>query len=315
MDLRKAIIVMGSVAGVSAVASAMLTGCSGDDTTPLDSGKDVSPDTSTDGGQDAGLDAPDARLDSGPDADPVATFLDQMALAYCARFQNCCNGNDAGPYDYQRCVNNVKIHGIQLSHADLETPETLGRKNLVLDQTAAQACLAGLATVSCPIVTASEWKTLIDACFNAVTGTLNNGGACIKSIECKKGEYCNFGVDGGKTDGGNVVGTCASLLGQNGKCGQLIQYVQYYSSEECAYKGWQTPAQFCNYDLAPDAASYACVPLRANSAACYTDNECSSAMCSELSTNGPCVFNCQCATSRNFLPVCDENKAKDAGPG
>lgn len=319
-NLRNATMVMGALAGTSLAASMFVTGCSGDDTS--DGGKDSSADTPADQtNPDVQADSP--KPDAGPDGDggvinKYQKFRDDLAAAFCTRFQNCCNGLDAGPFDYNTCASSVSKGGVEGSNIDLSVVEVLNGNNLTLDNTAAQTCLAGLATLSCPIITSMEWKSVADNCMNAVTGTLAVNGSCIRPIECQKGEYCNYLVEAGTTDGGYKYGLCANLLGQGVKCGQSAPYYVVnttYSSEECGYKGWPKP-KFCNYDTDPNKAGFFCDNPRTNGTVCYADNECASELCVDVTDAGTCNSGtCQCQNTQDFSIFCKILKIKDAGPG
>jgi hypothetical protein len=299
-----------------------MVGCSGDDTSNKDGGPDVTtdnqqPDVTNDNGQ------PDTSMTDGSGIDggtAVGKFKSDIAMAFCTRYQNCCNGADAGPFDLNKCLQTAGNSAWNGSSVELNNAEVVNGPNVQLDNTAAQACLAGLATLSCPIITSSgmtpEFKTVTDNCYKAVTGKLGAGSNCINSQECQITEYCKFaGVDAGKSDGGSTLGQCATLVSQGTLCGQTPPYGDpVYSSEECSYKGWQSSGNFCDYDTFPDASGYKCQPLRANNAACFADNECASGMCGNL--NQDCINTaCSCLTSRDYTPFCKALQIKDAGPG
>ncbi len=314
-NFGRAVTIMGVVAGSTSLASMVIVGCSGDDTVKdggsdgrMDMGLDALPDTPpVDGSADAG--------DAGDTGDLVLAFRLQTATSFCTRFQNCCNGADAGTFDFNKCVQTAGLSAWNGSNAEL-TGEILARGNVQIDNTAAQTCLAGLATLSCPVVTSGEFTTVTDSCYAAATGKLAVGANCVKTIECQKGEYCKFaGVDAGKTDAGSTLGACANLIAQGQTCGQTPPYGDpNYLSTECAYKGWHSPAEFCDYDTFPDASGYKCQSLRTNGSACFFDNECSSSLCGNLFQN--CVQTaCSCQTSRDYIPLCNLLKIKDAGPG
>src|SRR5581483_9294559 len=283
-NLSRAVFTMGVLAGVTSAASVAVVGCSGDDNGGMDSGKDTSLDQTgdqqqpPDGQPDSPL--PDGGMDA-MDGNVFVQFQQQFGQAFCTRFQQCCNGFDAGPFDYTFCVDQVSRGGVEGSNIDLKIAEIANGQNLQYDSTAAQACLAALSTLSCPIVASQEWKTLVDACMNAITGKLPVGGKCIRPTECQKGEYCNYAAEGGVSDGGNTYGLCANVLAQNAKCGQA-PFGATFSYDECAYKGWQQPPRFCNYDTYPNPNGYFCDSLRSNGKVCYSDNECSSALCIDV---------------------------------
>jgi hypothetical protein len=306
--------IAGVVAGFSTLAATLTVGCSGDD-----NGGDAG-DSGNDGTVEAGKDAqPDNFVndvntvdvvDAG-DADaqnPIDKFRSDLATAVCTRYQGCCNTLDAGAFDFNKCYGIAINNFWEGSNTEISRPGVIDRGNLTLNQSAATSCLAGLATLSCPTISGSEFKTTSDNCFAAVTGTLANGANCIQSAECKSGEYCKFaGVDAGTTDGGQALGICANLVGDGGACG-ADPYGTNFQSDECAYEGWQAPPSFCNYDNSPNNF---CSPLRANAATCFSDNECASGMCGEPLQD--CSNGCTCITSRDISPACGFFGIKDAG--
>lgn len=321
-NLSRAVAIMGTLAGVTSLASLVMVGCSGDDTSTKDGGPDVTMDNQQpdgmmlDGTMDMGL--PDA---DGGTVNLAVKFKSDVAQAFCTRYQGCCNTIDAGPFDFNKCVQTAGLSAWNGSSAQLNDPEVLNGPNVKLDPNNAQKCLASLATLSCPVITSSgnppEFKTLTDACYLAVVGTLNAGQACINSQECQATQYCKFaGVpDAGKSDGGKVFGQCATLISQGGLCGQAPPYGDpAYTSEECGYRGWQSTGNFCNYDTYPDAGGYKCTAERNNGDSCFADTECKSGMCGDLAQD--CINTvCQCLTSRDYTSLCTSLKIKDAGPG
>ena len=316
-NLRKGVGTLATVAALSSAAM-MVVNCSGDDTGVGDGGPDSSLDTSP---------QPDVKTDTNPQPDAksdvvegggltVAQYAASVGVSFCTRFQSCCNtSSDAGPFDVPKCEALATANAWQGSNSDIVNPEIVARNNMTVNQVEAQSCLAGLGTISCPIAPSTEVVTLSDNCFAAVEGTLSVGGACISSVECKSGNYCLFaGSDAGTTDAGTAQGRCAPLVAQGQPCGQNPPYNATFLSTECAYRGWQSPPEFCDYDTYPDAGGYACQPLRGNGATCYFDNECSSGMCGVIGQScspGPCT----CLTTRDYSSVCKVFAIKDAGPG
>jgi hypothetical protein len=300
------------VGGSGAGASMSMVACNGD--TTMDGGPDVMNDNSVpDSAPDVvPLDASDAS--DGDAGNPVVAFMQQETMAFCKRFQTCCNAADAGPFDYNQCLG-VAHGGWYGANASI-TAEILARGNVTVNQTSASSCLAGVATLSCPKIPASEVQTVTPNCYDAIVGTLTNGGACIDSTECQQGHYCKFaGVDGGTTDAGSAIGQCATLIAQGQPCGQALPYGDPNElSTECEYKNWSPPGNFCDYDTYPDAAGYTCQPLRANNASCFYPQECASGICGTIGQN---CFNttCTCLTTTDFTPICNSLAIKDAGPG
>lgn len=312
--LGRVVAVMACTAGLTSLSSFLVVGCSGDDTTgdAGDARLDTTADTTSDVVPPSDATDVETSVDAGPcDGDTICKFRDDLATAICNRFQTCCMN-----FDVKRCVQLARASGWEYSNQDI-TDEALRRGNMQLDTTSAQTCISQLATLSCPTVTTNEFKALTDNCYKAVAGKLGVGAACIYSTECQSGNYCDLTVSNGTTDAGTKIGKCAALLAQNKKCGQQPYIDRGFTSEQCAYKGWQTPPAFCNYDLYPDdAGNYFCDKLRANGAVCYTDNECTSGLCSDTLDSGDCNGGtCTCQPSKSLKSFCKAFAIQDAGPG
>ena len=314
-NLRKALGVVGVVAGFTSLATMLTVGCSGDDNN--DGGTDSGPDVTTEGGKDVqndviGNDVTDGGGGDVDAGDPVAKFRDNTTNAFCAHFQTCCNGLDAGTFDMAHCLSAGPNSAWNGSNYELAKPGVLQRGNVTLNETAATSCLAGIATLSCPTITSSETLTATDNCYAATTGKLTVGSNCVASVECQPTAYCKFaGVDAGTTDGGIALGVCTALAGDGGACGAAPYGDPNFLSNECAYKGWHSPAQFCDYDSYP-TGPYTCAPLRANGATCYFDNECASGICG--TTDQDCLnTTCTCNTTRDYTQFCRDFAIKDAG--
>jgi hypothetical protein len=320
-NLGRAITIVGVLAGVSTACATMMIGCSGDNN-PNDGGPDSQADTTNDVKSDVII-TPDASDsgdagDAGDGGDPISAFQMNLAKAFCGRFQSCCNGLDAGlgTFDYNKCVSQATASAYNGSGSEWNNAEIQKRGFVTLNSTAAASCIADMATLSCPAVTSSEVTTATANCYAAMIGTLNPGQGCVDSIECKQGNYCKFaGADGGKSDAGTQLGQCATLVAQGQPCGQAPPYGDpTFASNECEYKGWQPPANFCDYDSFPDAGGYTCQPLRANTSSCFNDDECQSGICGTLGQD--CVNTiCTCNVTRDFTPFCAQLGIKDAGPG
>jgi len=319
-NLQRSLSILGGFAGASLMASALIVGCSGDDVNPADGGKDSATDTSV---ADTGADAPDSGLTDGPPGadggNMYLKFRTDVAAAICTRTQACCGQIDAGNFDYSRCVKGFTETGWGTTNEGLNVTGVVDRGHLKLDQTSVNACLAALSTISCPVITSSEYKNITANCQAAIVGTQTTGGECVASIECQPTDYCYLETDAGLTEAGVPLGKCATLLDAGVKCGQGHYGEPYFSSDECAYKSGPTQARFCNYDSWPTTSGYFCGPTRAANQLCYFNNECQSGICSVPNATG--IFDCQngncvCNTSVNFGGyVCEAFKPlpKDAG--
>jgi hypothetical protein len=304
-NFEKVVWVLGGGVVVTSAAMFLVAGCTIETVVPPDGG-DAQPDTNVpDMGPVEGGD-----IDAG---DPIEAFRRAQAKAICARYATCCAGLDGGvKLDTAACEDDFYKVGFGGSHRPLtDVPKVLANGNIQLDATQVQECLTRLAAMSCPTPTANEWKQATAACFGAIVGKLGGGGTCYDSIECQKGNHCDFdSLDGGKDDAGYGIGKCAGLHPDGGACGRGAYGPPTYSSAECAYKGWGVPSNggsgaFCNYDLGDDQGF--CSPLRAQGDDCFADNECSTGYCDFVSS--------KCAAVVDLTPACAAYKYVDAGGG
>jgi hypothetical protein len=303
------------VAGFSTLAATLTIGCSGDDNN--DGGTDSGPDVTADSGKDVqndvvGQDVVNDVVTDVDAGDPIAKFRQNTTNAFCSHFQTCCNALDAGTFDIAHCLSAGQNTAWNGSNLELSAPGVLERGHVTLNEPAATSCLAGIGTLSCPNITSTEINSTSDNCYAATTGTLATGQDCVSSIECVPSDYCKFaGVDGGTTDAGVPLGVCAALAGDGGACGAVPYGDPNFLSNECGYKGWHSPAQFCDYDNYP-TGPYNCAPLRADGQACFFDNECASSLCG--APDQDCVnTTCTCVTTRDYTQFCRDFAVKDAG--
>ncbi len=84
---------------------------------------------------------------------PIDKFRSDLATAICTRYQNCCQGLEAGAFDYNKCYGTASNNYWEGSNTEISRPGVVARGNLQLNNTAATSCLAGLATLSCPSIT------------------------------------------------------------------------------------------------------------------------------------------------------------------
>lgn len=293
---RRAVTVVAMAASAAAAFDAALAGCDGDD---------VRPDASVEAGADVGKDqgAADVPADVHNDffdVQPQPSLRYQVAQAFCTRLASCCGFADAG-LDTKRCISDVEAQGGYLGLvAGLNTPGIDQRGHVSLNAMNTTTCLAALSTISCPILTAAEAKNLLTSCAAMLRGTQALGGDCVDSIECADAGWCDFAADAGTSDAGAPLGRCAAARDAGASCGQGAYGPPAFASDECARKGG---AAFCAYDSYPDAAGYACAPLRgAGAAGCRSDFECASAICAVPDASGaPCPSGgCSCATTYSF---------------
>ena len=186
-NLRRGIGTMGVVAAFTS-ASMLVINCSGDDTVTGDGGLDGTTDALDSAKPDnVAPDADAAPGDGGSDAadgvSPIVTFRQNVANAFCTRFQNCCPAIDAGQINFLKRFQSAENSAWEGSNANLYSSEVVARGFVTLNIASVQSCLAGLATMSCPIAPSTEIDTLAANCFAAASGTLNAGSDCINSVE------------------------------------------------------------------------------------------------------------------------------------
>jgi hypothetical protein len=226
---------------------------------------------------------------------PPNAFETDVALAFCGRMKACCGAFDGGTFDENTCVLAITTSGWEGFNSGLAVPGVKNANHFTLDSNMAQACLAGLSTLSCPSIGSAEYKNVTLACSRAIVGTQTTGGGCFDSIECKPTDYCSFDPDGG-------TGRCATLLEAGAAC----------NTDECSHINGPNAALFCG--------SHVCAGLRANDQTCLSDNECQSGICTEIDAAPSCAdAGCGCSTDRDFrytfcgLPYPPPPPSPDAG--
>lgn len=181
--------------------------------------------------------------------DPMPPFDIQEGVAFCTRLKNCCGTFDGSTFDYTSCIATMK--GWSDLHAGLLVPGVKTGTRVAIDQAMATACVAGLATLSCPSIGTNEFKNVTLACSKAIVGKQVAGGPCLATIECAPSSYCD-------PDGG----TCAPLLEAGAPC---------TSTEQCTYLGGPSTSLFCNNGT--------CTAILASDSICTADNQCQSGIC------------------------------------
>jgi hypothetical protein len=196
--------IVGVMAGASAFACALVVGCGTDDKN--NSGKDATV-----------LDVAyaDTKASDAPQPDitqpPPPAYTTQVALAFCNRMQACCGAYDGGTFDYNACVAQTTTTGWMGTNSEF-TAAVEQRMHVGIDMQSAQACVAGLAVLSCPTAGTAEVSLLTDQCKKALVGKQGSGANCIASIECTTG-YCE--LDGGACAPAPEAG---ALLANNDPC-------------------------------------------------------------------------------------------------
>jgi hypothetical protein len=302
---------VGALVAVAGIGSAVVTGCTGDDSqagspdgssdattdqsqdrgptidTGVPDATDATTDSPADGGSDAPKDSPlDAPVDAPVDAPALVDFPHAIDVAFCTRVTECCLQTPQ-TFDVQKCIslydNAGTIVGLGRYAASLDGGQ------VAYDRQQAAQCLADFKNVACGTLQAAQFRTFVATCYAAATGTVPLNGGCISSLECASGEYCNV------PDGG--VGSCASLLTQDAGCAHA-------NGDECSYLGNGSPALNC------DPISNACEPRKDLDAGCNNNRQCLSGFCLTKCVNSTVV-------SDPGVPngFCDFLTIKDAGGG
>ncbi len=276
-------VALGLVVSSGALLSYGLIGCSGDDN--VVPGVDAATDATTDVVVVPDTGTPDANDGGSTDAKPDVKqlsydeFVNQQSVLLCQRYAQCCFGADAAVFDTTKCLAAVGPYGIEDNVEGLRVPGVVfgvdggpdgGGVNLVLDQVKANACLAEVANVDCPTVTAAVYGKTVQDCYGAVIGTLATGkGPCRDSVECAPGNFC------GPTPNDAGVRTCTPLL----QLGQTCNGSR--GNTACQYRGYLGAQSRCEILVAPDggAPSNVCTPRLPNGGPCYNGFDCQSELC------------------------------------
>jgi hypothetical protein len=304
---RRAYVFVGAVVAGALPLAMLAAGCGGDDTggktSLLDGGADGTVDAAGDG--DAAMPDSSPKVDGSPadaspdvapdvvtDAHPVfdgppfdgaiIEFPQQVKTAYCERIAACCQSIDAGAlpgqiFDMPTCVADLIDFGYQ---GNTTGEAFLDSGHVALNATQAASCLAQIAAVDCTadLLSSSQEKSIIGACFGALTGTQDAGAACNVSLECAPGTFCEPLSDGG--------GTCTPLRPDGGSCADLGRVFDN-AAQICSYRGSGNTGLTCltfdpttNVSFA-DAASFVCVPQLATGANCSFNDNCQSLLCNQ----------------------------------
>jgi hypothetical protein len=260
---------------------------------------DVSNDTRSDAliDADAGADVTDSGIDAPFDANAIYGFPLQVASAICEQLASCCESIDASPagehFDMPTCLSLY----LNFGYAGSSTGEAfLDGGHVAFDPGQAGSCLQQIAAVDCTanLRSSAQEKSIIGACFGAMTGTLEAGAPCKASIECAPGTFCDPASDGG--------GACAVLRGDGGSCANFGR-VFSTASEMCSYRGSGNTGLTCqygdftNYMTFADAASYTCVPQQPFDAGCFSNDNCQSMLCDP----GPSTSLFKCESAETFI--------------
>ncbi len=289
---------------------------------PTDSG--TPPEKDADAGvtppTDAPVDAPpDALFEAGEvDAAALLAFPTQLAQAVCARFATCCSpAGDASAFDMSQCVTSYYNYGYQGSTTGADR---LGSGNVLLDPAKAQSCLSQVAAVDCSanLRTSAQEKSILSACFGALTGTQQAGQGCASAIECAPGLFCT--PAGASANDAGYTGICQALRGAGASCADFGVNNSNASETICSYRGSGNTGVVChNEDLTTgvfftDAAAWQCAPQQALEAGCNVNVDCTSALCDP----GPDPFNNPlyvCTNAETFIyPFACQTFIKDGGP-
>jgi len=276
-----------AVVAVNGLVWTSMVGCSGDTTTddggPDSSGDTVVPDVTQpdvkndvatpDGGSDG-----DAAFDSAP----LTDFQQAYAAAFCKRIGTACFQEqlDAGVSDAAlgACEQLITTSGGGIENAvyDLADPIALNGGHISINQTSASSCLAGLATMSLPTLSGTEYATLAENCTGALVGDLANGQGCHETAECSTG-FCTYDKDAGVPDGS--TGVCIPTGVSGASCGSL----RGSGNEECMHRGWEGTTQLkCEvYTADGGVGSLTCKTKSADGSYCVYEWECSTDTCDD----------------------------------
>lgn len=264
-----------------------------------------SDDTSINPGADGGSDAPVSPSeaspgDGGPDTAPpfdggfvIDTFDTVIAKELCQSLARCCYGTptpadggiDGGSFDLAECEAQFGRVGFEGSNADKPVVDA---GQVSLDQVAADSCIKKIKAMTCDLP-GTEFKAIRSACFDAYAGTVNMGGACTASIECKPGQFC-------KTAGDAGTGTCDAIRSVNGLCGD---FNQNRADEACSYRAGGSTGNYCNFfdfgagTMLP-ATEWKCAAAHGAGSDCANSNWCEATVCNQES---------KCETPNKYFDV------------
>jgi hypothetical protein len=245
---------------------------------------DASKNDASDGGA-SDADASDVRA-SDADASDVATIISAALLAfpnkvnaaYCERVAQCCGFDGGAGFNIAQCIaDNVSVGGFY--NVDVAQVDS---GNILLDETAATACLNDIASFDCETLSDPQWTNALSACTTALQGQIGvNDGKCTSYWDCTAGGYCV------KPDGGSSH--CVTLSPEGGPCSD------FGSSTDCTFKGAGAPAEYC----APvgDGSTGVCEPNLPLSANCNYDQWCATQICDPGTAS---TLNGECQTSTLF---------------
>jgi hypothetical protein len=290
---------LGAMGGTALAATALVSGCGGDDSA-TGSAEDSGIDGTTDGTVDAPSVLPDGRTeetegggDGGtPEASEVGggdggdgstgtslvttallAYPQSQASAFCQRLETCC-GADAGSFNTAKCVSDNLVGGWEFS---LPFPlDILDAGHVALDPDASAACVNLIGNFACPTSSAAQYGNITTACYGALRGTIPIGkGPCTSTVECVSGSYCaTVTADAG--DAGDTT-QCQALLAVGQPCGAAAH------DTACAGSG---TGNFCDRFGIHDAG-VTCQPGIPNGSLCtsdfvhYDDESCQSLMCGD----------------------------------
>jgi hypothetical protein len=234
----------------------------------------------------AGGVAPDAG-DGGPDADAgppltIDQYQHALGVAWCERAAECCNLS-ATTFDRDKCINlrdsdtgpeRVSLYLLKYKLAG-GFPATL-----TFVRTQANQCIDLQRNRGCE-EDGAEKRNIYSVCMGAVQGSVNAGGACTQSIECKSDLYCALVGDAGS-------GTCTPLVQQGGICADPNA-----NSDQCTWLGIHASTTL-HCSTGTDVAA-TCDPGFSNGHGCRFDQECASGVCSTTSR--------ACVDSQVYIPT------------
>lgn len=271
------------------VIAGVLFACGDDTVVSVDAGTDAATDAPAviDGSviPDGGFDV--VTVDAGDAGGPltVAEFTTRFAETFCKSLARCCFGsantagdagvignNDAGRYDQAACLGTYRAAGFESSFAGL-SPD--GGAKVALDPAKALECLQKAEAASCNM-TGAEFQATRAACFQAVKGTVTAGGACVGSIDCAPGNFCNPSAAGGAK--------CEALRPADGGCGD-VSSDPVVADQACSWRSSGDTARHCEvYDFLGGndiaQADWKCKAAYPNTSDCANSAWCAAGICS-----------------------------------
>lgn len=288
--------ILGALAAVSTALAGAVVGCSSESTTV---GVPV-----VDAGSDSTV-VPEAGPLPDVDAGNILEFPSLVVSAFCQRTAQCCAQTDGGAIDESACIG--RASGPKGLYGELEGRQVLDGGNIAYDPQKATECVQKILTLPCGDVSSATVQAVRDACFAAMTGTLQANAPCRAATECARDLYCSLqGGDAG-------VGRCQPIRAAGGPCGDLPSWQE--APQACSYRGSGSNGLTCqlfDFDAGNfrDAGDWRCAPAADVDASCFNNVDCTTRICDTTQA--------RCASSYSFTlggSQCRAYAPRDAGDG